>query len=299
MASVSSKTYKNSICQIENPYHMLVNKEYTLSPDYVPENLVRPNVRFASSGNLEKNYMEAEAARALEEMFSSAKKQDIQLVAVSGYRSYSRQRELYNQAIRQYGKNQQGTAMPGTSEHQTGLAMDINSVSQSFAYTKEGKWLAQNAHTYGFIIRYPQGKTSITGIIYEPWHVRYVGQELAERCYRENKTLEEIEICCYHETPMLIELDGKVGNSYYNIRLIEGVSYIKARDLVNRLNLGLSYTSNSVQLLGSNSVEYTETSLLKKMEGNYYVPLRQTLDGLGYTGWYIEADRIKLLGLAV
>ncbi len=83
------------------------------------------------------------------------------------------------------------SARPGYSEHQSGLAMDLNSVDDSFAYTKEAKWIAENCSKYGFIIRYPKGKEPITGYIYEPWHVRYLGTELAEKVTTSGLTLEE------------------------------------------------------------------------------------------------------------
>ena len=109
------------------------------------------------------------------------------IIPVSGYRSYSQQASLYDSYVRQYGQATADTlaARPGFSEHQTGLAMDIGNASgvcalqACFATTPAGKWAAANAATYGFIIRYPAGAEAVTGYTYEPWHLRYVGRDLA------------------------------------------------------------------------------------------------------------------------
>ncbi|PHV71882.1 hypothetical protein CS063_03165 [Sporanaerobium hydrogeniformans] len=194
-------------CPNNNKYHQIVNKEKTLSSDYKPSHLVIPNVKVLQAGNIEKNHMEKVAALHLEELFQGANKEKISLVAVSGYRSYKRQNTLYNQYIKRYGKKYTDTvsAQAGKSEHQTGLAIDVSAKSVGydlttrFGMTQEGKWLAQNAYRYGFIIRYPKGKEQITGYSYEPWHIRYVGTELAEHIYKTGLTLEEIETCCLLE----------------------------------------------------------------------------------------------------
>ncbi|OON98665.1 MAG: hypothetical protein ATN35_04100 [Epulopiscium sp. Nele67-Bin004] len=187
-----------SILQEDNIYHQIVNTDNILLADYVPPNLVKPNVLFYNQGNLEQNYIEQEAAIALEKMFNSAKQEGITLVAVSGYRSYARQLMLYNNAISNHGIDYKGVAIPGASEHQIGLTMDIVGVSghllqQSFDTTPEWEWLAQNAHLFGYIMRYPADKEHVTGIIYEPWHFRYVGEELATYCYTNNLALEEVK----------------------------------------------------------------------------------------------------------
>ena len=112
---------------------------------------------------------------------------------VSGYRSYQKQQSTFNYWCNKDGYDKAVTysALPGHSEHQTGLAMDITSISQTYANTAEGKWLAANCHKYGFIIRYPKGKTDITGYIYEPWHIRYLGTDIAKMVYDSGLTLEE------------------------------------------------------------------------------------------------------------
>jgi zinc D-Ala-D-Ala carboxypeptidase len=187
---------------ITNPANTLalINKEFGLTGDYKPEDLVRPDVPFVfGNQDIEKAYIRDEAAKALEEMFSAAKQQGIYLTAISGYRSYQYQEALLQREIKQFGEEKavKAVAPPGNSEHQSGLAMDISSqsndfqVSIPFENTPEGKWLKQNAHTFGFILRYPKGKEDITGYQYEPWHFRYVGKEPAKVIYENDWTLEE------------------------------------------------------------------------------------------------------------
>lgn len=123
----------------------------------------------------------------------------IELAAVSGFRSYERQAAIFANAVQRKGEVEANrvSARPGQSEHQTGLAMDVSSASvgyalvEAFGETVEGKWLAQNAPKYGFIIRYPKGKEHITGYRYEPWHLRYVGVEHAMKISQRGLTLEE------------------------------------------------------------------------------------------------------------
>lgn len=187
---------------IQNPENVmaLVNKEYYYVEKYTPADLVRPNVAFSfGDQDIEKSYMRKEAALALEKMFSQAKKEKINLFAVSGYRSYARQNDLFKAEVAKVGEElaAQVVAYPGSSEHQSGLAMDISSqsadfmLSEEFANTAEGKWLANHAHSFGFILRYPKGKESITGYSFEPWHYRYVGQEAAKTIFENKLTLEE------------------------------------------------------------------------------------------------------------
>jgi D-alanyl-D-alanine carboxypeptidase len=187
---------------IQNPANILalVNKQYYLPSVYIPTDLIRPEVDF-SFGNeqVEKSLLRKEAAEALIQMFTEAKKSGIELLAVSGYRSYSRQKEVFDAEVNRVGKDNaiQAVAIPGASEHQSGLAMDISSKSnhleltEGFADTNEGKWLAENAHRFGFILRYPKGKEGITNYEYEPWHFRYVGVKAAKIIFEHQWTLEE------------------------------------------------------------------------------------------------------------
>ena len=178
---------------------VFVNKEYNLPKDYVPKNMVVPNVLFNHSYADERQKMRSEAASALEDLFDAAKEEGLKLYGISAYRSYDRQRKIFLNNIVQKGKYHtlRYSAVPGTSEHQTGLSIDVSTKELQFRLinrfdkTAEGKWLADNAHHYGYIIRYPKDKHEITGYAYEPWHIRYVGQDLADYLYTKDLTLDE------------------------------------------------------------------------------------------------------------
>lgn len=181
-------------------YTVLVNRDYPMPEDYVPDDLVIPDVSYSYSGIYEKSYMRQAAAKAIEKMFAEAKKKKkYKLKVVSAYRSYERQTVIYQNNINTRGEEDTNkvSAQPGCSEHQTGLAIDVSSdtvnctIEQSFASCPEGKWLAKNCHNFGFIIRYPEGKSDITGYSYEPWHIRYVGVNLAKYIHKKKLTLEE------------------------------------------------------------------------------------------------------------
>ncbi len=161
----------------------LVNRTYRLTAHYQPDDLVRPEVRRLSSEIM----MRREAAEKLEELFEAAAQEGLRLVAVSGYRSYETQRIIYQRKIKSTGsvaKAERLVAPPGASEHQLGLAMDIGrrsntNLNMAFGRSREGEWVARHAHEYGFIIRYQDRWTDITGYADEPWHLRYVGVEHA------------------------------------------------------------------------------------------------------------------------
>ncbi len=200
IAKVEKSTGLHVVDNPESP-EVYVNKQRTLPEGYVPPNLVVPDVSHYSSEGSPKRQLQKVAADALEQLFAEADQQGIGLVAVSGYRSYERQKQIYESAVANKGQEHADkfSARPGTSEHQTGLAMDVASATetaatlleQSFKQTDAGAWLAENAHNFGFIIRYPEGKNEITGYNYEPWHIRYVGKEIATEIYNKDITLEE------------------------------------------------------------------------------------------------------------
>ena len=174
---------------------VIANRHNTLSKNYIPKLVKVPGTGFM---------LEQETLSAAEGMLKDAhgaghKKLRIQ----SAYRSYETQRILHNNKIAKYRpiygdrapeKAAMVVAKPGQSEHQLGNTIDFSingSLTQSFSQTAAGKWLAENAHIYGFILRYPEGKTDITGVVYEPWHFRYVGPAIAEYIYENDLTLEE------------------------------------------------------------------------------------------------------------
>ena len=175
----TSKGYKveqrNGIYYIDGI--LIANKTYSLPSNYNPGGLL---------GEFTSNF---------ERMKNDAANQGINLWIKSGFRSYATQNTIYNNYVARDGRANADTysARPGHSEHQSGLAADINSLDQSWINTKEGQWLNNNCSKYGFIIRYPRGKDSITGYIYEPWHIRYVGTNLSSKLFNNGNwiTLEE------------------------------------------------------------------------------------------------------------
>jgi D-alanyl-D-alanine carboxypeptidase len=187
---------------IQNPENdrMLVNTEFYLAASFVPNKLIAPQVQFTfSEQNLDKRFLREVAANALESMFAASKESGHELRAVSGYRSYQRQSELFNAKVKAKGEveAEKWVARPGTSEHQTGLSMDISSLNygnkleQGFDQTNEFQWLSQNAFKFGFILRYPANKEDITKHSYEPWHYRYVGIDVATEMVKRGLCFEE------------------------------------------------------------------------------------------------------------
>lgn len=155
---------------------LIVNKSYSLPSEY---------------GNGLKN----ETLNAFNKMKSVASGEGLNLYISSGYRSYADQKYIYNNYVLRDGQSEADTysARAGHSEHQTGLAFDLNTINSSFALTAEGIWVADNCYKYGLILRYPKGKENITGYMYESWHLRYVGIDLATKLYNDGDwiTLEE------------------------------------------------------------------------------------------------------------
>lgn len=176
----------------QNNKLILVNKYYYLEEDYVPANLEDLSNQYA----LNNMKMVKEAKDAFEEMSKEAKKNGLKIIAMSTYRDYAYQTNLYNNYVKKDGKEAADTysGRPGFSEHQTGYAVDVYNDDKSytdFHLTEEFKWMQENAKNYGFILRFPQGKENETGYQYESWHYRYVGLEAATYITEKNITLEE------------------------------------------------------------------------------------------------------------
>lgn len=185
---LDNKFYTNiNKIEKEDDLLILVNKYHSLSKNYTPKNL--QNLVYGTSE------LKKEAAVAFDKMCKDASKENIKIYGSSGYRSYSRQNYLYNKYVKEDGKTAADTysARPGHSEHQTGLAIDISKKNGDFiaANDKEYNWLIKNSYKYGFILRYPKGKEYITGYMYEPWHYRYLGTDVAKEIYDLNITYEE------------------------------------------------------------------------------------------------------------
>lgn len=162
---------------------MIVNKTYHLPDNFVPTNT------YTNAKNHDNQQcpscIDKVAYKAWKEMKSDAAALNLNIYISSGYRSYKVQDNIYSRNVLKNGQKKADTysARPGSSEHQSGLCFDLNTIDSSFQYTEEGKWVNNNAYKYGYIIRYPKGKTNETGYIYEPWHLRYVGTELARKLY--------------------------------------------------------------------------------------------------------------------
>lgn len=164
---IDGKTYVDGV--------LIANKTYSLPSDYNPGGLLP----------------ECEEAFAL--MQKAAAKKGLNIYVSSGFRSYSSQKSIYNRYVSRDGRALADTysARPGHSEHQTGLSVDLNTITQSFGRTREGRWVAEHCHEYGFILRYPEGKSHITGYCFEPWHLRYVGIKTATEIAKSGLCLEE------------------------------------------------------------------------------------------------------------
>lgn len=175
---------------------MLVNKYYLLSSDYAPDDLVNVPQTY-SWGELGSQRVREVAYNAFLDMWNAAEQEGYYLMINSSYRSYQDQEAVYNNYKSSSGQKYADSiaARPGSSEHQTGLAIDIfsktNTNRNSFTDSPEAKWLEDNAHIYGFILRYPEDKVDITGYSYESWHFRYVGEEIATYIYEHDITFEE------------------------------------------------------------------------------------------------------------
>lgn len=172
---------------------MIANKTYDLPSDYAPEDMHKDSTCALGNGFNGTNGLDATTYNQAIKMMKAAEKDGITLKVVSGYRSYERQKELYDYYVGEKGKDgaDNCSARPGYSEHQTGLCLDFNDASSNFDNSAEAKWLENHAHEYGFIIRYPNGKTDVTGYKYESWHVRYLGGSKAKAVHDAGVTLEE------------------------------------------------------------------------------------------------------------
>lgn len=175
-----------------NKINILVNKHNYLKEDYVPNNLEQLDTKYALSNM----YLVNTAKDAFENMSKAASKEHLKIIAMSTYRSYEYQVNLYNNYAKNDGKVAADTysGRPGNSEHQTGLAVDVYNQDETytnFEKTEEYIWMQNNAYKYGFILRFPKGKEKETGYEFESWHYRYVGKDIAKSIKENNISLEE------------------------------------------------------------------------------------------------------------
>ena len=171
---------------------MLINASHALPSNYKPD-LVSIGNGFS---------LERRAAAAWGALETAAAKDGVSIWAISAYRSIEKQQSLFDNGVKKRMNNGMSKqeaeietakwiAYPGKSEHNSGFAVDVNEVNESFENTKTFKWLQNNAYKYGFILRYPKNKVSVTGISYEPWHYRYVGSNHAVIIKNKGFALEE------------------------------------------------------------------------------------------------------------
>ena len=189
LVKLNNKNNIEKIENLDNYKYILVNKENKLSKDFKPNNLVE-----VIKCSEKKFYLEKEAHNAYNQMCLDSKKEGLNILITSAYRSYYEQRKLYNKYLKLYGKNyvDKYVAKAGYSEHQTGLAIDLKSLdNEVFMNSKEYLWIKKNAHKYGFIIRYQKEQEVITGYSEEQWHIRYVGKKVAQYIYKNNIAYEE------------------------------------------------------------------------------------------------------------
>lgn len=186
------------IREVTDDWLLLVNKTHPLSKEYAPSDMV--HIKYCVGNHAESmRYMRAVPAEYFHEMVEAAADAGYEIGIRTAYRSYEQQYNIFWNYVAKDGEEAANkySARPGQSEHQTGLCADVTSPSVEYTLTTdygetpEGIWLSENAHYYGFIIRYPLGKENITGYQYEPWHVRYVGEKAATEMVERNMTLEE------------------------------------------------------------------------------------------------------------
>ena len=196
MAEMPEWTYPVSLESLTSGYVVLANKDVLLGKDYVPDDLVKLTCKKTSGTAIE---MRQAASDAMNRMFEDAKQENIILYVHSGYRSYQTQKTMYyNRLEKNNGRDDGLVQAAGASDHQTGLGADVigkawigKSFNGKFADCKEGQWMAEHCWDYGFIIRYQEDKEELTGIEFEPWHLRYVGEEASLYMRENHLCLEE------------------------------------------------------------------------------------------------------------
>lgn len=178
-------------------YLVLTNRKALLGEDEVPDDLVKLTAKRVSE--MKNGELRKAVSDAINAMFAEALEDGYTLYVKSAYRSYQTQNTMYHNRLKKMGRDDGLVAYPGSSDHQTGLGVDVlnlewtkkDGMNEQFAYTREAQWMAENCHRFGFVIRYLKDKEEITGIKYEPWHLRYVGLEVAAYMKENNLSLEE------------------------------------------------------------------------------------------------------------
>jgi D-alanyl-D-alanine carboxypeptidase len=252
--------YYEGVTNIENQTSPLVicNKYNKLSNDYVPNGFSKETEKTT--------VLKGEAGTAFDLMVNGAKKDGLNIYSASSYRSYAYHERRYNEKVRARGQEDvdKTNARPGYSEHQSGLAADIISTDDSFANTREAKWLFANAHKYGYILRYPKGKEQITGYSYESWHYRYIGKKIAKVIYENNLTYEEFYglyiLPVVSKDKSALNLSG---DEFYNKYLNKFFEYKETRSIIAEANYALEQANKDIRLSTDESeVRDTEVETL-------------------------------------
>ena len=202
VASVNARTYSDYYTDtiktdMSKGYSILVNKYHYLDDNYTPEDLVDVPWKYRFGGANDKITIRSEVMDSFLEMWNAAYEEGYYLLVDSGFRGYDEQKSVYDDYSKRFGLSYADSiaARPGYSEHQTGLALDIyskqNASAKTFATTDVYKWLINNCYKYGFILRYPEGKSSLTGYSFESWHYRYVGKDEAKKIVDSGLTFDE------------------------------------------------------------------------------------------------------------
>ncbi len=184
-----------NLLENRNGHLVLANKDNLLGADFVPNNLVPVGLQGVSGPH----ELRKEAADELASLFAAAQRAGYELYLKSSYRSWQTQNTMYENRLDRYGKDDGVVAPPGSSDHQTGLAADVlnrewslrEGMTPAFGETAEARWMEANCAAFGFIIRYLPEKQDVTGIIYEPWHLRFVGREASDYIMGNRLSLEE------------------------------------------------------------------------------------------------------------
>jgi len=282
------RAYYTEIDTVEQPDRtdVLVNKYHTLGSGYTPE-LVRMDPAYTTRSA---DYLQPEAYEWFVKMADAAREEGLRLRSVSAYRSYATQRSLFNGYAARSGaaSAERYSARPGHSEHQTGLAMDINvaSTSAHFERTREYQWLTEHCWEYGYILRYPQEDTPITGYIFEPWHYRYVGVELAGQIRDSGLTYDEFVARQSVRAQLpAVTLDGTA----LELELIRlaGEDYLPVGALVQALGWSCEPVEEQLSVSAPAGEVVLDPQVLggDAFEGELYLPIQALVQTLGLGLW--------------
>ncbi|MCL2809225.1 MAG: M15 family metallopeptidase [Treponema sp.] len=208
--NISNQIFNNELNfilqNVDRYFWILVDKENSLSSDYIPQNLVHLQ---DSSFRVNRNdlFLRSIAVTNLEEMSIAAAAEGLTIIVSSAYRSYVSQEQIYTRNVNQMGRQaaDRVSARPGHSQHQLGTTVDFGSITNAFAQTREGRWITANASSFGWSLSYPDGYEHVTGYSWESWHYRYVGKEVAAFIDKYFDGIQQYALRFLHEYSKLIQ----------------------------------------------------------------------------------------------